>query len=141
MKLIIAVSTPGNARTMENAVSGGTSLGPQDMGSRHSLEPGNEYPGSSDSYRSHIGYSLSSRTVYEPPASNYQLTGQFYNVSLERAIHANNGVNWGATRTRLENTLCRSCRHDRGGIRIIDFADPSGTVALSLPNCQSPQQW
>lgn len=141
MKLITAASTPGNTRAMENVVSGGTSLGPQELGSRHSLEAGNEYPVSSVSYRNHIGYSSSSRTVYEPLASNYQLTGQFYNVSLERAIHANDGVNWGATRTRLENTLCRSCRHDRSGIRIIDFADPSGTVALSLPNCQFPQQW
>ena len=135
LKLIIAGSTQGNTRAMENVLSGSTSLSPQNMATRNSLETGSEYP------VSYIGYSSSSRTVCESPSTNCQLTGQFYNVNLERAMHANNGVNWDATRSRLENMLCRSCRHHRSGIRIINFADASGTVALSLPNCQLPQQW
>jgi hypothetical protein len=141
MKLIIASSKQGNTRAMENLLSVGTSSSPQNVATRRSLEAGSEYPVSSVSYTNHIGYSSSSRTVCEPPATNCQLTGQLYNVNLERAMHANNGVNWDATRSRLENMLCRSCRHDRSGIRIFNFADASGTVALSLPNCQLPQQW
>ena len=129
-------------KTMENAVSRSTSLAPQNMVSRDSLESGRESAVAPVSPLNWSGYSSSSRAaVYEPPATNYQLAGQFHNVSSERAMDANNGVNWGATGTPLENMLCRSCRHDRSGIRIFSFADPSGTVTLSLPNCQLPQQW
>ena len=78
-----------------------------------SINSGNASTVAFVSPRIYRGYSSSSRAVDEPLGTNYRLTGQFYNVTLERGIHTDNGV-----------------------IR----APTTYSVALSFPNSHVPQQ-